>query len=93
MKSRPYVGTTGWGNCELSQRGESELVGWRVVALMAMARPRDDFNKLLQEDHSLAVKLLWSFLQNVTSRVRDLSAKVRDLNNKLADYENFVTRH
>jgi serine/threonine protein phosphatase PrpC len=54
---------------------------------------REDFNRLLQEDHSLAVKLLSSFLQKVNGRVRELSVEVKNLSKELAAYDNLSTRH
>ncbi len=50
---------------------------------------RDDFNRLVREEHALAVKLLWCFLQNVAGRMRELSVEVKDLNKELS---NFKTR-
>lgn len=50
-----------------------------VVALedsLLLTIPRTEFFELLHGDHTLAMKLLWRFLQNVGERVRDLSNQV-----------------
>jgi len=43
-----------------------------------------DFYGLVRSEHSLASKLLWSFLKNVAGRVRDLSDEVGALRSTLA---------
>ena len=53
---------------------------------------RADFNRLIYEDQVLAVKLLWSFLQNVGGRVRELSIEVKNLNQQLAGFRTFMNR-
>lgn len=50
------------------------------VSLLTIVR--DDFNRLLREDHTLGVKLLWSFLQNVAGRVRSLSFELKELKSR-----------
>jgi serine/threonine protein phosphatase PrpC len=50
------------------------------VSLLSIGR--DDLFGLVRADHSLAVKLLWGFLQNVTGRMKELSTDLAQVKSK-----------
>ena len=57
-----------------SPRSAAAICNTNVVVLVI---DKDDFERLLHEDHEIATKLLWTFVRTLSVRLRETNEKIK----------------